>query len=426
VNEKLTDSYLAEIRSEEVQEIVNRVPSWIVRWGTMLIFLVFLVSMTISWFVKYPDVLKAEAIITTTPVPVNLVARVAGRLKLLKGDKETVKEGDVIAFIDGNVSLNDLETLESILGNDLIEIEAASFQKLNVGEIQNSLSHLGTALQDWRVFRNSASFQNQIVQLEKQKETVLRIGLNQTAQLKLLKEELSLSNEKFLTDSLLYLQKVIARLDFNNSQTMFLQQQRTLKIAERAILDNKLLINQLDKQIEDLQTDERNKGIQLITEASNRLNELNAEIKKWKENYLFTSPLNGQVSYLSFFYGDEYVHLGKSLFTIVPVTQQVFGQAELAISRSGEVKTGQSVNIRLQNYPFEKYGMLTGAVEAISLIPNDGNYLVKVNLPNGLRTSHNTELKVTGQLKGEIEIITEDLRLLERIFYQFRKLVQFE
>jgi len=426
VNEKLTDSYLAEIRSEEVQEIVNRVPSWIVRWGTMLIFLVFLVSMTISWFVKYPDVLKAEAIITTTPVPVNLVARVAGRLKLLKGDKETVKEGDVIAFIDGNISLNDLQNLESILGVDLTEIEPASLEKLNVGEIQNSLSQLGTALQDWRVFRISASFHNQIVQLERQKETVLRIGLNQTAQLKLLKKEHSLSKEKFLTDSLLYLQKVIARLDFNNSQTTFLQQQRTLKIAERAILDNKLLINQLDKQIEDLQTDERNKGTQLTTEASNRLNELKAEIKRWKENYLFTSPLNGQVSYLSFFHGDEYVPLGKSLFTIVPETQQVFGQAELAISRSGEVKTGQSVNIRLQNYPFEKYGMLTGAVEAISLIPNDGNYLVKVNLPNGLRTSHNTELRVTGQLKGEIEIITEDLRLLERIFYQFRKLVQFE
>jgi multidrug efflux pump subunit AcrA (membrane-fusion protein) len=426
VNEKLTDTYLAEIWSEEVQEIVNRVPSWIVRWGTMLIFIVFLVALFISWFVKYPDVLKAEVLITTTPVPVNLVSRVTGRLKLLKGDKEIVKEGDVIAFIDGNVRLNDLETLESILDEDLIKIEPASFEKLNVGEIQNSLSQFGTALQDWQVFRASASFQNQIIQLEKQKETVLKIGLNQTAQLKLLKKELSLSKEKFLTDSLLYLQKVIARLDFNDSQTMFLQQQRTLKTAERSILDNKLLINQLDKQIEDLQTDERNKGTQLITEASNRLNELKAEIKRWKQNYLFTSPLNGQVSYLSFFYGDEYVPLGKSLFTIVPETQQVFGQAELAISRSGEVKTGQAVNIRLQNYPFEKYGMLTGTVEAISLIPNDGNYLVKVSLPKGLKTSHNTELKVTGQLKGEIEIITEDLRLLERVFYQFRKLVRFE
>lgn len=426
MSEKLTDSYLAEIRSEEVQEIVNRVPSWIVRWGTMLIFLVFLVSMTISWFVKYPDVLKAEGIITTTPVPVNLVARVDGRLKLLKGDKEAVKEGDVIAFIDGNVSLNDLENLESILGNDLIEIKPATFQKLNVGEIQNSLSQLGTALQDWRVFRTNASYQNQIHQLEKQKETVARIGFNQTAQLKLTKRELSLAKEKFLADSLLYAQHVIARLDFNNSQTTFLQQQRTLKNAERAMLDNSLQINQIDKQIEDLQTEERNKEIQLATEANNRLSELRVGIKRWKENYLFTSPINGQVSFLSFFYGGEYVTLGKSLFTIVPETQQVFGQAELAISRSGEVKPGQQVNIRLHNYPFEKYGMLTGTVEAISLIPNDGNYLVKVNLPNGLRTSHNTELKVTGQLKGDVEIITEDLRLLERIFYQFRKLVRLE
>lgn len=426
MSEKLTDSYLAEVRSEEVQEIVNRVPSWIVRWGTMLIFVVFLVTLTISWFVRYPDVLKAEVVITTTPVPANLVARVDGRLKLLKSDKETVKAGDVVAFIDGNVNLNDLQSLETILSYDLINIDPTSFQKFSVGEIQNGLSQLGAALQDWQVFRNSASYQNQIHQLKKQKETILHIGFNQTAQFKLLKKELSLSKEKFLTDSLLYSQKVIARLDFNTSQTTFLQQQRAQKNAERSMLDNKLQINQLDKQIEDLQTEEKNKEVQLATQANNRHNELKSEIKRWKENYLLISPLDGQVSYLSFFYDNEYVALGKSLFTIVPETQHVFGQAELAISRSGEVKAGQMVNIRLQNYPFEKYGMLTGTVETVSLIPNDGNYLVKVNLPNGLKTTHNSELKVTGQLKGELEIITEDLRLLERIFYQFRKLVRFQ
>ena len=119
MNEKLTDSYLAEVRSEEVQEIVNRVPSWIVRWGTMLIFVVFLVSLTISWFVKYPDVLKAEVVITTTPVPVNLVARVDGRLKLLKIDKETVKAGDAIAFIDGNVNLLDLHLDRTLIDSHL-------------------------------------------------------------------------------------------------------------------------------------------------------------------------------------------------------------------------------------------------------------------------------------------------------------------
>jgi multidrug resistance efflux pump len=426
VNEKLTDRYLAEIRSEEVQEIINRVPSWIVRWGTILIFIIFLVFLYISWFIKYPDVLKAEVVITTTPTPVNLVARVDGRLKLVKNDKEPVVTGDVIAFIDGNVDLNDLQYLESIIGHDFHAIDPASLKKHTIGEMQNSLSQLGTTLQELRIFYSSQSYKKQIRQLRKQKETIARISLNQSAQLKLLKDEMTLSREKYLSDSLLYMQQVIARLDFNTSRTTFLQQQRAYKTSERVLLDTKLQSDQLEKQIEDLQIDESKKEIDLITQASNRLNELKAEIKKWKENYLFIAPLDGQVSYMGFLYNNDFVSIGKPLFSIVPTAQRVFGQAEVPIVRSGLVKAGQIVNIRLQNYPFEKYGMLNGTVETISLIPSEDKYLVKVSLPNGLRTSYNIDLQAAGQLKGEIEIITEDLRLLERIFYQFRKLFRFQ
>lgn len=426
MNEKLTDRYLAEIRSEEVQEIINRVPSWIVRWGTILIFIIFLVFLYISWFIKYPDVLKAEVVITTTPTPVNLVARVDGRLKLVKNDKEPVVTGDVIAFIDGNVDLNDLQYLESIIGHDFHAIDPASLKKLTIGEMQNSLSQLGTTLQELRIFYSSQSYKKQIRQLRKQKETIARISLNQSAQLKLLKDEMTLSREKYLSDSLLYMQQVIARLDFNTSRTTFLQQQRAYKTSERVLLDTKLQSDQLEKQIEDLQIDESKKEIDLITQASNRLNELKAEIKKWKENYLFIAPLDGQVSYMGFLYNNDFVSIGKPLFSIVPTAQRVFGQAEVPIVRSGLVKAGQIVNIRLQNYPFEKYGMLNGTVETISLIPSEDKYLVKVSLPNGLRTSYNIDLQAAGQLKGEIEIITEDLRLLERIFYQFRKLFRFQ
>lgn len=426
MNEKLTDRYLAEIRSEEVQEIINRVPSWIVRWGTMLIFIIFLVFLYISWFIKYPDVLKAEVVITTTPTPVNLVARVDGRLKLLKNDKEPVVRGDVIAFIDGNVDLDDLRYLESIIVHDFHAIDPASLKKLTIGEMQNSLSQLGTTLQELRVFYSSQPYKKQIRQLRKQKETIARISLNQSAQLKLLKDEMTLSREKYLSDSLLYMQQVIARLDFNTSRTTFLQQQRAYKTSERVLLDTKLQIDQLEKQIEDLQIDESNKEINLITQASNRLNELKAEIKKWKEKYFFIAPLDGQVSYMGFLYNNDFVSVGKPLFSIVPAAQRVFGQAEVPIVRSGQVKAGQIVNIRLQNYPFEKYGMLNGTVETISLIPSEDKYLVKVNLPNALRTSYNIDLQAAGQLKGEIEIITEELRLLERIFYQFRKLFRFQ
>src|SRR5688572_23792626 len=115
MDEKLDDNYLNDGRSEEVDDIVNRVPSRIVRWGTVLISLIFLIFLSISWFIKYPDVLRAEVMITTTPSPVNLVSRADGRLRLLKTDREFVRTGDVIALIDGIVDLEDLQNLEVLI-----------------------------------------------------------------------------------------------------------------------------------------------------------------------------------------------------------------------------------------------------------------------------------------------------------------------
>ena len=60
---------LIEIRSEEVQEIISHVPNWIIRWGITMIFIVFLILLSISWFVEYPDIIKAKVVLTTSPAP---------------------------------------------------------------------------------------------------------------------------------------------------------------------------------------------------------------------------------------------------------------------------------------------------------------------------------------------------------------------
>jgi hypothetical protein len=49
--------------------------------------------------------------------------------------------------------------------------------------------------------------------------------------------------------------------------------------------------------------------------------------------------------------------------------------------------------------------------------------LVTVDLPEGLKTNLSQSLIFKQQLAGTTEIITEDLRLLERVFYQFRGLL---
>ena len=49
-----------EIRSDEVQEVMNRIPSWILRWGTTVIFGVVSFIIIGSYWFKYPDKINAD------------------------------------------------------------------------------------------------------------------------------------------------------------------------------------------------------------------------------------------------------------------------------------------------------------------------------------------------------------------------------
>jgi HlyD family secretion protein len=68
--------------------------------------------------------------------------------------------------------------------------------------------------------------------------------------------------------------------------------------------------------------------------------------------------------------------------------------------------------------------MLHGKIESISDVPEKEKYTVLISLPEGMTSTHNELLAFRPQLQGETEIITEDLRVLERVFYQIRKLVR--
>ena len=97
------------------------------------------------------------------------------------------------------------------------------------------------------------------------------------------------------------------------------------------------------------------------------------------------------------------------------------GKAQLPIERSGKVKTGQRVIIRFNNFPDQEFGIVNGIVNSISLVPLENFYQVDIGLPDGLRTNYGKTLPVTHEMKASAEIITEDLRLIERFFMPLKK-----
>ena len=82
----------------------------------------------------------------------------------------------------------------------------------------------------------------------------------------------------------------------------------------------------------------------------------------------------------------------------------------------GEVKLKQSVNVKLNGYPYLKYGILKGEIRSISSVPDEKNlYNVEVIFPKGLITTYNRQLNLIQKMDGSGQILTSNKRLIERI-----------
>ena len=57
---------------------------------------------------------------------------------------------------------------------------------------------------------------------------------------------------------------------------------------------------------------------------------------------------------------------------------------------------------------------MEGRVASVSLVPAENNYMVEIDFPNGLQTNYGYTLPVLQEMPATAEIVTDDLRLIER------------
>ena len=68
--------------------------------------------------------------------------------------------------------------------------------------------------------------------------------------------------------------------------------------------------------------------------------------------------------------------------------------------------------------------MVTGIVKSKSLVATDNAYILEVELPNGLLTNYGKKLEFSQEMRGIADIITEDIRLIQRIFAPIKSLME--
>jgi len=414
-----------EIRSEEVQEILSHIPNWIIRWGITTILCSVIIVIIASWFIKYPDVITARVTITTAVPPINIVAKSSGAVKLLINDNEDVKKNSILGVIENPANTDDIFYLMNQCSQfkSPIDDEINFKPNLSLGSIQNHYLQFVKSLNDYKLFKELKYFSKQIVLLQLRINRYQELNQSLEKQLVLLKRELSLNKQNFHTDSTLFAERITTKLDRNRAESVVLQAKRSYESAKSNLINNKIQINQLNGQITDL-TSKKLEQERILEEAIiQSFNQLESQLENWKQQFLLQSPIAGKVSFSTYWSNNQYVNMGDEVMTIVPIETTAFGRVEMPVRGSGKVEIGQKVNIKLDNYPYQEYGMILGEVKTKSIVPKNNYYILTLALPNGLTSSYKKELAFDREMQGTAEIITKDLRVLERVFNQLRSLM---
>jgi multidrug resistance efflux pump len=236
------------------------------------------------------------------------------------------------------------------------------------------------------------------------------------------KTELVFKGKEVQRNELLFEKGVISAQDFENKQLEYAQARRNYQNFESSISQLREAISNAQKTSKGTEINRVKEEMTLLKTVIQSFNQLKKAIRDWEYRFVLQSNIEGKVSFLNVWNTNQTVKQGDLVFTIIPKESSSFvAKLKTPVQNSGKIKTGQGVNIKLLNYPDAEFGVLQGHIKNISLIPNnEGLYVIDVELPKTLITSHKKEIEFRQEMQGIAEIITEDLRLIERFFYQLK------
>ena len=418
-----------ELRSEEVQEILTRVPHWMIRWGNVLFLCLILMLLGISWFVKYPDIITSEALITTQIPPQKEYAKITGKLHaILVSDNEQIVNNQYLAIIENTANFRDVFKLKKII--DTVKINNKSFHFpidslpiLFLGDIESQYALFENSYIQYRLNKELQPFSNEALNNRYSISELNRRLRSLQSQKEINKTELEFKQKDLNRSKSLFEKGVISAQDYENKQLEFAQADRNYKNFESSISQVREGISNAQNNFKGTEINKIKEEMTLLKNVIQSFNQLKKAIKDWEYQYALKSNISGKVSFLNFWNTNQTVNQGDLVFTVIPAENSSYiAKLKTPALNSGKIKINQHVNIKLENYPDTEYGVLNGKVKNISLLQNaDGLYIVDVELPEKLITSYNKEIDFKQEMIGSAEIVTEDLRLIERFFYKFKE-----
>ena len=417
-------------RSEAVNEIISDRPSFLVRWGLSIFLLVLVGIICLSWFIRYPDIVTAKAKLTSLNAPKAIVTKTGGKLVSLNTkEDDMVEAGTIIGAMESIGNPRQVLQLDTMLHSLTQLVEANNTSNLKyytqtkyaqLGELQTAYQIFAQALLTYSNYIPGGFFVNKKSLLITDKDRLQNLQQKLETQKILAEQDLVLEQKTMEAQEQLLKEKVISPLEYRIEKSKLLSKMLSLPPADAGIIAN--AGQQTDKQKEMMELD--NQIIQQKMIFIQALSTFKNAVEDWKNRFLLIAPLRGRVAFATFLQTSQQLQLGQTICYINPENSSYYAEMFIPQNNFGKVATGQKVLLNFQAFPNQEYGSLVGKIDFISRIPTDSGYLAKVVLTEGLTTNYHKNIQFRDGLMATSQIITKDMRLLQRMYFTLMKNVE--
>ncbi len=416
-----------EIRSEEVQELISQVPPWIMRWGITVFLAILVLLLAASYLIKYPDIVAAPFVLTSQDAPKPIIARTDGRLvKLWVKENQAVTRNQTLGYIESTADPVQVERLAGWL-DSLAQLphtpQTVSWDRISqlnldqLGELQVPFQSFTQAFLDYVSVSSNGFYAHKKVLLQKEIHDLVTLNQNLTLQKNLYVQDLEMAENEWRLQQKLAQEKVIAPIELRREESKVLAKKMPLRQIENTIIGN--LSSQTAKQKELLELE--NNILEKKNTFRQALHTCKSYIESWKTKYMLVASADGRVYFPSFLQEKQNLTAGQEVFFIGTSNGREMGEVRVPQDNLGKIAVGQTVLVKFNSYPFQEFGLVKGQIASISDIPNkEGQFLARIHLPEGLTTNYHKKIVYKTGMTANAEIVTEDLRLLERFFYDLR------
>lgn len=225
---KETLEAVTDKRSEEVADIIDRMPMGWTRLVVAIIMIIVITMVTLGCVIKYPDTVTGQISITGEVAPVRLISSASGRLHLLVENNTEVKKGTCLGYIESGAVYEDILRLDSlcnVMPDTDTQIDFPD--NLELGALSGYYNDFVLSYIKFNQLRETKVYDNMRRTLRNQQLSNSHVSENLKREIDLNSEVLANMHKQYASDSILHRSGALSDEELSQQYNSLLSSQRS-------------------------------------------------------------------------------------------------------------------------------------------------------------------------------------------------------